>query len=190
MSPRIYLAGPEVFLPDPLAVAARKKAACVRHGFVGVFPLDAGLDLTGLSGPEAGRRIAAVNEDLMRGCDLLIANMTPFRSPSMDPGTAYEMGFMRALGRPVLGYTTRTGDLVTRTRALLPCRPHAGGGFADPDGLLVEDFAMVDNLMMVAAVETSGSPVMVAETDGPIDGLGGFERCLRAAAKLFPNADR
>lgn len=187
MSPRVYLAGPEVFLPDPLAVAARKKAACTRHGFVGVFPLDGGLDLTGLSGPEAGRRIAAANEDLMRGCDLLIANMTPFRSPSMDPGTAYEMGFMRALGRPVLGYTTRTGDLVARTSAMLACRPRQGGGLDDPDGLLVEDFAMVDNLMMAAAVEASGVPVMVAEADGSLDALDGFERCLDAARGLFPN---
>ena len=39
----------------------------------------------------------------MRSCQLCIANLTPFRGVSMDSGTAYEVGFMRALGRPVLG---------------------------------------------------------------------------------------
>ena len=40
--------------------------------------------------------------------------MTPFRGPSIDPGTAYEMGFMRALKRPVLGYRNDPRDYITR----------------------------------------------------------------------------
>ena len=47
--PRIYLAGPEVFLPDSLDIGAKKVALCAAHGFEGVFPLDASLDLTGLA---------------------------------------------------------------------------------------------------------------------------------------------
>ena len=38
---RVYLAGPDVFLPDPLARAATLKAICARHGLVGISPLDA-----------------------------------------------------------------------------------------------------------------------------------------------------
>src|SRR5512138_113602 len=64
--PRIYLAGPEVFLPDALAVGARKAALCAQHGLEGVFPLDAQLDLSGLAKPEAARRISEGNERLMR----------------------------------------------------------------------------------------------------------------------------
>ena len=41
----------------------------------------------------------------MHSCDALVANLTPFRGVSADAGTAFEVGFMRALGRPVLGYT-------------------------------------------------------------------------------------
>jgi nucleoside 2-deoxyribosyltransferase len=37
---RVYLAGPEVFLPDALAIAAAKKRLCAAHGLEGVFPLD------------------------------------------------------------------------------------------------------------------------------------------------------
>lgn len=183
--PRIYLAGPEVFLPDPLAAAEAKKALCAAHGFEGVFPLDSGLDLSGLDGPAAAARIAAANEGLMRGCALLIANMTPFRGPGMDGGTAYEMGFMRALGRPVLGYTNRAALFVDRTRTFLsaPPRRRADGGEEDADGLLLEDFGLVDNLMMAAAVEASGGAIV--RRDAPVDDLEGFAACLGQARRLL-----
>jgi nucleoside 2-deoxyribosyltransferase len=43
--PRIYLAGPEVFLPNANDIGAAKAALCAEAGFEGVFPLDTGLDL-------------------------------------------------------------------------------------------------------------------------------------------------
>ena len=45
---RIYLAGPEVFLPDATAFGRRKVEICAAHGLEGVFPLDNQLDLDGL----------------------------------------------------------------------------------------------------------------------------------------------
>ena len=75
-SPRIYLAGPEVFLPDSLEMGAKKVALCTERRFEGVFPLDASLDLTGLAKQELALRISAVNEGPMRSCDLLIADLT------------------------------------------------------------------------------------------------------------------
>ena len=103
--PRLYLAGPEVFLPDAMAMGRAKQGLCARHGFEGVFPKDAELVLSGLAKRDQARRISAANEQLMRTCAGLVANLTPFRGVSMDSGTAFEVGFMRALGRPVLGYT-------------------------------------------------------------------------------------
>jgi len=44
-------------------------------------------------------------ERTMRGCQAMIVNLTPFRGPSADVGSAYEMGFMRALGRPIFAYS-------------------------------------------------------------------------------------
>ena len=40
MSLKFYLAGPEVFLPDALDIAAAKKRICAVHGLEGVFPFD------------------------------------------------------------------------------------------------------------------------------------------------------
>ncbi|MEE2636318.1 MAG: nucleoside 2-deoxyribosyltransferase, partial [Acidobacteriota bacterium] len=110
----IYLVGPEVFLPDPHDIDGQKKLICERYGFCGRFTLDSDLELDGVSPRAAGLRISEANEQLMRVCDLVIANITPFRGLSADVGTAYEMGFMRALGKPVLAYTNKTGLSVER----------------------------------------------------------------------------
>ncbi|MGF1492680.1 MAG: nucleoside 2-deoxyribosyltransferase [Microcoleaceae cyanobacterium] len=101
----IYLAGPDVFLPDPLQMANAKKAICSKYGLTGRFPLDQSLDLTGLSPQDAGLAIYRSNIQLMDRCDLIVANMTPFRGPSMDVGTAFEKGYMAAKGKPIFGYS-------------------------------------------------------------------------------------
>ena len=38
---RIYLAGPEVFLPDARVIGEAKARLCAAAGFEGIFPLDA-----------------------------------------------------------------------------------------------------------------------------------------------------
>lgn len=184
MTRRLYLAGPEVFLENALEIGAAKRAICARFGVEGVFPLDAGLDLAGLSPRDAGLAIGRANEDLMRSCDALIANMTPFRGPGMDGGTAYEMGFMRALGRPVFGYTAAAGAYVERAGGV---RTDGQGRLRDARGWIVEDFGMADNLMMTGAVIASGTEVAVLPSapSGDIADLAAFERCLEGMAAQF-----
>lgn len=175
---RIYLAGPEVFLPEAKAIGLEKQRLCDEHGFEGLFPLDASLDLDGLSKSEAARRIALANEALMRSADAVIANLTPFRGASMDAGTAYEVGFMRALGKPALGYTNSTGDYAARVRAirLLP-----GLDFdCDNAAVHIEDFGLAENLMIAIAIHESGADVVINNVDGPrkMADLTGFRDCL------------
>ena len=185
--PRIYLAGPEVFLPDALAVGAHKAALCAEHGLEGVFPLDAGLDLAGLAKPEQARRISAANEGLMRSCAGLIANLTPFRGVSMDAGTAFEVGFMRALGRPVLGYTNVTADYRERAEAWRRAVPHLTLPDADHPEAEIEDFDGAENLMIEAAIVASGGAVVRAAvpTGQEMRDLEGFRACLVQAVEAF-----
>lgn len=185
MAPRIYLAGPEVFLPDALEIGAQKVALCARHGFEGVFPLDASLDLTGLARQEQARRISAANEGLMRSCDLLIANLTPFRGVSMDAGTAFEVGFMRALGRPVLGYTNVTADYRQRAEAYRRAAP--GLPEADAPDIEIEDFDGAENLMIEAAILASGGSIVrrAVPPGQEMRDLAGFEACLVQAVQML-----
>jgi nucleoside 2-deoxyribosyltransferase len=182
---RIYLAGPEVFLPDPTAAGRRKQVLCETHGFAGVFPLDAALDLTGLAKPDAARRISLANEGLMRSCDLLIANLTPFRSVSVDAGTAFEVGFMRALGRPVLGYTNTPLDLRRRSEMAraAPRLPFD----CDAAAIAIEDFDLAENLMIEIAITESGGTVVrsTVAPDSEMTDLAAFEVCLAQAQTIL-----
>jgi nucleoside 2-deoxyribosyltransferase len=152
----IYLAGPEVFLPNAVEIGAAKKAICARHGLIGVFPLDNVLDLSGLSPPEAGRAIFRANVALMRTADAVIANLTPFRGPGCDPGTAFEVGFMHALGKPVFAYANTAQGHAARVAAFCETTRRADGRLIDAEGLEVENFGLVDNLMLDGAALESG----------------------------------
>jgi nucleoside 2-deoxyribosyltransferase len=183
--PRIYLAGPEVFLHDALAVGARKAALCVERGLEGVFPLDAQLGLAGLAKAEAARAISEANEGLMRSCAGLIANLTPFRGVSMDSGTAFEVGFMRALGRPVLGYTNVAADYRARAEVYRSAPPPLPD-FDHPEAE-IEDFDGAENLMIEVAIAASGGAVVrTAVPPGEeMRDVAGFHACLAQAARIF-----
>lgn len=183
--PRIYLAGPEVFLPDAVEVGREKCRICADAGLEGVFPLDAGLDLSGLSKREAARRIALACEAMMRSCDAAIANLTPFRGVSIDSGTAYEVGFMRALGRPVLGYTNTTVALRERTIELRAGAPLSFD--CDMPDAQIEDFELAENLMIEVAVIESGAEVERCDGDGAqlMADLTAFRRAVACARKLI-----
>src|SRR5664279_2683808 len=106
---KVYLAGPDVFLPDAADWFARKQAICAAYQFTGISPLD---DLPDQPAdwstlPE-WRRIALRNEAHIRRCAAIIANLTPFRGPSADAGTIYEVGYARGIGLKVFGYATVT----------------------------------------------------------------------------------
>lgn len=176
---RIYLAGPEVFLPDPLAVGAAKKAICARHGMVGVFPLDAPAPMP--SGPPDWRRIHAANEAHIQGCDALVANLTPFRGIAADPGTVFELGYMRGLGRPLFGYTHATADYLAR----VPEARRDGPSWRDAEGLEIEDFGLAENLMLEGAIAASGGVLMRSEGAAGWLDFGLFEQCLLAVRRLL-----
>lgn len=183
--PRIYLAGPEVFLPEALAAGRAKQDLCSRHGFEGVFPLDASLDLTGLPKREQARRISEANEEAMRSCAALIANLTPFRGISMDSGTAFEVGFMRALGRPVLGYTNAVADYRRRAEAYRKASVPAAD--ADAADIAIEDFDLAENLMIEVAILASGGEVIRrgVPPGREMRDLAGFEACLIQAQRIL-----
>ncbi|MBX7058149.1 MAG: nucleoside 2-deoxyribosyltransferase [Leptospirales bacterium] len=189
---RFYLAGPEVFLRDPHAVGEAKKQLCRRAGVEGVFPLDSSLDLAALAPRQAGLRISAANEELMRSCQAAIANLTPFRGPGMDAGTAYELGFMRALGRPVFGYSNRRGGYSDRVIDFYAgkLQPRASGEWEDPEGLLVENFGMHENLMIEGAIVASGGSVVVGDSNGSqsYSDLRCFEAALQQAVAIMGDA--
>jgi nucleoside 2-deoxyribosyltransferase len=183
--PKIYLAGPEVFLPQADVIGKAKKAICKQYGGEGVFPIDTELDLSNCSPAEAGFRISAYNEDLIRRCDLLIANMTPFRGISADVGTVYEMGFAAGLGKPVFAYTNVTENYTLRTLkdlGLPRTRDHQGR-LCDRSGMFIEDWGLMDNLMLEGGVRSHGGELIVGVVpeDELYTNLKNFQQCVERA---------
>lgn len=183
---RIYLAGPEVFLRNAVEIGQRKKDLCAKYGFEGVFPLDTDIEFEGKSPRGAGLYISGANERLIDGCDVLVANMTPFRGPSMDVGTAFEMGYAKALGLKVCGYTNESELFTERTKKTLAFfSREEDGTVRDHYDMSVEQWGLVDNLMLDGAVYASGGVLFVdqAPEKDLFTYLGGFEKCLQLLSR-------
>src|SRR5246127_3097326 len=144
---KIYLAGPDVFLPDAIDIGKRKAAICARHGAHGLYPLDNAVDL---SAGDASLAIFKGNEAMMDAADAIIANLTPFRGPGADAGTVYELGYMAGRGKFCLAYSNDPAVYADRVREFTEVISR-DGRLVDALGLAVEDFGLTDNLMMIHA---------------------------------------
>ena len=168
---RAYLAGPDVFLPDADAHAARKRAICAAHGLVGLAPLNENL--------ADWRAIFAKDVAMMVDADIVIANLTPFRGPSADAGTLVELGWFFGRGKPIFAYSNAPLDFAERSRAQAARVP-------DPiPGIAVEGFGLPDNLMIPGAVEASGHGIVLPPPGAwpAFDDLETFARCVAIAAR-------
>ncbi len=182
----VYLAGPDVFLPDALAQARRKQAICARFGLCGLPPLNEDLD-PGVQGADLAMAIFRKDLAMMQRADLVIANLTPFRGASADSGTLVEIGWFLGQGRPVFGYSNTATGFAERSRQQV-------AAIADPlPGITVEGFGLPDNLMIPGAVLAGGGHPMVLPEDGvdrAFDALDVFERCVALAAAALPPPPR
>src|SRR5690606_8993226 len=80
-------------------------------GMIGVDPLDNQIDFPDSATPqEMGFLIYEANKNTMDDCDGAIANLTPFRGPSADAGTVFEVGYMVSQKKPVMGFTMTSVD--------------------------------------------------------------------------------
>lgn len=121
MKPRIYLAGPDVFRRDAKCAGKRLKTICGEFGLCGLYPLDG--EPIDLSRPNASKLIYNANVNKLRAADAIVANITPFRGPHMDPGTAFEIGYARHAGLPVFFTAPIRGNCFNASRV---CRKRYG----------------------------------------------------------------
>lgn len=187
---KIYLAGPDVFVPNCIEILAnKKKELCEKYGFEGMFPLDNVLDLENKTAQECGLAIAKANEVMIRNADVVIANLTPFRGVSADSGTIYEVGVAVALGKIVYGYSNNTIPFSERTTKYYEEVENIGSvnfgaekyskiTLDSPFG--VEHFELPDNLMIPNGIFESGGKFIVGASpkDEEMHYLENFEKCL------------
>jgi len=196
--PKLYLAGPDVFLPEPLAHAEKQRALCEQYGFTPLHPVDNGPadgnhSVAALTRLYAASRLyrtdprpalmALPSEQMrcamqiylgnikyVRECDIVVANCNAFRGALVDDGTAYELGLGHGLGKPTYGYIASALTEVQNVLKRYPCTIQADGVPIDQDGyLVIDDFGNAINLMLECGILLSGGRLVE----------GSFEDCLR-----------
>jgi nucleoside 2-deoxyribosyltransferase len=167
--PKVYLAGPDVFLPHSAEIGRHKQERCAAHGLEGLYPGE-GVDLRALPVDEHARALFDGCVAMMDRCVAGLANLTPFRGASADVGTAFEMGYLFGRGFPVFGYTAHVDDYAARV---------------DDEDLMVEAFGLADNLMLEGPMMRHGRAVVRVADEGewPIAALGAFEVAVQLAAR-------
>jgi nucleoside 2-deoxyribosyltransferase len=182
---KVYLAGPEVFLPNAREVLDAKNGLTRRYGFTPVSPGDPEIP-TCETRRDHGLAISAVNERLMLSADLIIANLTPFRGIAADVGTVFELGFMCARGCPAFGFSNVSKNHFERLSDYYGGEIHrsSDGRPRGPDGVAMEDFDMIENLMLDGGIQARGG-AFISRAVAPdliyLD-FAAFEECLAIAA--------
>jgi len=162
---KIYLAGPDVFRANPLEHFKTLKALCKEYGFIGLSPFDNEDGFDGeISSKKHATHIFAGNVALVKICDIIIANLTPFRGACVDDGTAWEIGCGYTNAKLIYGYT----DYYC---VKLPYQINLN---AHPDSLLefpnIESFGEnCVNLMLQESIELSGGKILKTFEDCLID---------------------
>lgn len=184
---KVYLAGPDVFLPNAIEIGDRKKLLCRRYGFEGLFPFDNEIDPKAKT-DRADRLIYRANEQMMHKADLGIFNLTPFRGPSADVGTVFELGFMVGLKKRVFGYTNNSKNYAERVIEFCGEGKPTIYGKSDSNNMTIEPFGNIDNLMIDWAIAEHGGRKIEKPSNNvtsSFEDLSAFEACLRHAAQAI-----
>lgn len=144
---KIYLAGPGVFRTDALEWGARLRAACQQQGLLGLYPLDQSIPPELSDKVQQSQWIFRNNCALIQQADVVLADVRAFRSLSEpDSGTAFEIGYAHALGKPVLLWMPDCTPEVAMHQRM--SAQYVNGQYLDAQGYIIEDFAAPLNLML------------------------------------------
>ncbi len=181
LKPRIYLAGPGVFRSDAKQYGLDLKRMAKSFGMEGLWPLDASInniretyglpriaDGEVLAGVKNARLIYSANVAILETCDGVIADISPFRGPSLDPGTAFEIGYAVHAGKPVFAWSNDHRSYLDRCRYFIPATAFWYFENKDKDEMLIENFGLSDNLMISIPIKgpyRSAQEAMLAASD-------------------------
>ncbi|GBQ31614.1 nucleoside 2-deoxyribosyltransferase [Gluconacetobacter sacchari DSM 12717] len=172
----VYLAGDLVFRPGAIAIFDRLRTLCGQVGLEGLAPFDGQAGIESLPpGRETILKIVTADRALMDRCAGGIFCLDPFRrAADMDPGTAVEIGYMLAQGKPLAGYTVDGRPYPEKVAAyrraawndalrprVTPDAPVGSGALEDADGILAHSDGMVQNGMAEGFIHLSGGMVAV-----------------------------
>ena len=173
---KAYMAGPWVFRPtaDVEDFQKRVRDFCdntLQGAIMPIFPMDPitnpsrnGMPLTmDFTDP---MKIAAHCRRHIARCDVVVADVTPFRGVQPDPGTVLEIGFAHGAGKGVWLYSE---EPIPRLRDRLWAEGLISAYInkdRDRDGYLIEDFGLpVDTMLSTYRYTVGCLPALEAVRD-------------------------
>ncbi|MFA5409635.1 MAG: nucleoside 2-deoxyribosyltransferase [Bacilli bacterium] len=152
---KIYLAGPDVFRKNAIEHLESLKKLASQYGFEGLAPLDNVVIVSDeeIGTPVHSNLIFKANVDLIKKCDIIIANINPFRGACIDDGTAWEIGCGYAWGKMIYGYSDFCNlSLKAITQIMFDVN-------RQEEYSEIEDFGNTVNLMIVDSIKNSGGSI-------------------------------
>jgi len=138
---KIYIAGFDVFKPNSKEIGKKYKNICEKYDFIGLYPLDNEIDIN-WNKDVAREFIFKKNIELIEMCDIVIANGNPFRGDELDSGTAFEIGYAKALKKEVIIYMDDTSDYIEKVEF----KDNEDSQY-DKSGMSIENLGFPLNLM-------------------------------------------
>lgn len=135
---KAYIAGPDVFYPNAQDLANNARMVAARHDIEALIPIDN--EIKSGKPADMSNAIFKANVKMINEADIVIANISPFRGPSADSGTVWEIGYAFAQGKKIFAFSDDTREYKDRV--------------GKPDGMLIEDFGNIENLMIAHAVHS------------------------------------
>ena len=165
--PKIFLSDSNIFSKDCHQRVERAAALCAQYGFDCFHPLRSNFHAqAGMAPPQMAAAICQNNLKELDACDILLAQLDPFRGHEPDSGAVFECGYMFAKGKPVYGYVADTQKSYCQ-RYPVKTFDREDGVYRDEQGRRIEEFSLPVNLML-------GVPVHIV--------TGGIEDALRQIA--------
>lgn len=169
--PVIYIAGPERYDVDAAQKYAKMKALCEKYGFYATVPTD---EIPGIPAIESddpftqAYHIFYRQQQHVRNCNIVIANLNDFYGWEPDSDTAFECGMGFYLRKKLYGYMADTTHTIDRIPNFGPERE-----YRDACGCNVENFDYPINIMFA-------SSMLIIQ--------GGFEDALRQVAQEYQHS--
>lgn len=150
---KVYLAGPDVFRPFPIEYGKYLKNCLRNYGFDGLYPFDNEI----CHSEDVAMSIYEANIKMINDSDIVLANMDRFRGPSLDPGTAFEMGYAKAKGKIIYGYYDNPSSSTFEFYSI-----NSQTTVNDTHYPNVENFGLQDNLMIIKCLSVEPFDSLIA----------------------------
>jgi len=167
---KIYLAGPDVFRANALKHFEMLKTLCNKYGFEGLSPFDNDVNFDGeLLSKKHSCHIFLGNIKQINNCDIIIANLVPFRGVCIDDGTAFEIGLGFAKEKLMYGYSEYC-NMTMNEIIQFYFDITEGSDLKQSEFPIIESFeGNCVNLMIQESIELSGGKILKSFEDCLID---------------------